>query len=155
VGVIGLSMGAAVACLVAARHAGVRAIVVDSIYSRLFPVLKRSIWQRYHLPALPWAWITWWAVQLVLRQRLTPLDPARLAARLTQPLLAIQGGEDRRVVPLLGREFYQGWAGPKERWFEPQVAHVGMFARHPQVYCDRVVSFFDRVFAAKAQRAER
>jgi hypothetical protein len=62
-------------------------------------------------------------------------------------LFAIQGGEDRRVVPLLGREFYQRWAGPKERWFEPKVAHVLMFASHPTEYCDRVAGFFDRVFA--------
>lgn len=72
------------------------------------------------------------------------LDPVVLARRCHQPLLAIQDGEDRRVVPLLGREFYRCWAGPKERWFEEQIAHVGMFARHPQEYCGRVAEFFDR-----------
>ena len=51
------------------------------------------------------------------------------------------------MVPLLGREFYRRWAGPKERWFEPHVAHVGMFARHPQAYGDRVAEFFDRTLA--------
>ena len=69
---------------------------------------------------------------------------AALVPRLRQPLFAIQGGEDRRVVPLLGREFYRRWAGPKERWVEPRVAHVGMFARHPEAYCRRVADFFDR-----------
>ena len=144
VGVLGLSMGAAVACLVAAACPEVRAVVVDSIYSRFFPVLTRSIWQRYHLPAVPWAWLTWGCVQVALGRRLARLDPVVLAARASQPLLAIQGGEDRRVVPMLGREFYQRWAGPKERWVEPTVAHVGMFARHPTEYCDRVANFFDR-----------
>ncbi|MBI4003483.1 MAG: alpha/beta fold hydrolase [Candidatus Omnitrophica bacterium] len=144
VGLLGLSMGAAVACQLAARERAVHAVVVDSIYSRLFPVLARSLWQRYHLPAIPWAWLTWWSLQLSLRRRLAPLDPAVLAYRCRQPLLAIQGGEDRRVVPLLGREFYRCWAGPKERWFEERIAHVGMFARHPQEYCNRVADFFDR-----------
>ena len=144
-GVLGLSMGAAVACQVAYRSPQVRAIVVDSIYSRLFPVLRRSLWRRYHLPTFPLAWVTWWGVQAALRARRSAGDPATLAPKLRLPLLAIQGGEDRRVTPLLGREFFRRWAGPKERWFEPQIAHVGMFAQHQRTYCDRVAAFFDRV----------
>lgn len=143
--VLGLSMGAAVVCQVALRYPGIRAIVVDSIYSRLFPVLKRSLWRNYHVPGFPWAWVTWWSLQLILWKRLASVDPVALAPRLRQPLFAIQGGEDRRVVPMLGREFYQRWAGPKERWFESKVAHVGMFANHPVEYCDRVAAFFNWV----------
>ena len=144
VGAVGFSMGAAVACQIAARHPEIRAVVADSIYSRFFPILKRAIKRRYHLPAIPWVWVTWWSLEIALGRRLRPLDPASLAPRLHQPLLAIQGGEDRRVVPMLGREFYRRWAGPKERWFESKVAHVQMFATHPQEYRDRVASFFDR-----------
>ena len=147
VGVLGFSMGAAVACQLAFRDPTVRAVAVDSVYSRLFPVLQRAIRQRYHLPAFPWTWLTWWSVQLALRKRLAPMDPVALAPRLHQPLFCIQGGEDRRVIPILGREFYQEWAGPKEQWFEPNIAHVGMFAAHPEEYCNRVADFFRRVLA--------
>ena len=144
VGVLGLSMGAAVVCHAALRCPEIRAVVVDSGYGRLFPVLQTVIWQRYHCPGVPFAWLTWWTLQLALRRRLARVDPVALAPQLLQPLFAIQGGADRRVPPPLAEELYQAWAGPKERWVEPQVAHVGMFAQHPQTYGDRVASFFDR-----------
>ena len=148
VGVLGLSMGAAVMCQVAASDPSVRAVVTDSLYSRFFPVLRAAIRQRYHLPAVPWAWVTWWTLQCLLGKRLASLDPVTLAPTLHQPLLAIQGGEDRRVDPALGQAFYNQWAGPKERWDDSAVAHVGMFTAHSQEYCNRVARFFDTVLTS-------
>lgn len=146
-GVLGLSMGAAVICQIALRSQDVRAVVVDSVYARLFPVLRGIIRQRYHLPGVPWAWLTWWGLQLALRRRLARYDPIALAPQLRQPLFAIQGGADQRIEPRLGQELYAAWAGPKERWFEPTVAHVGMFAERPEEYTNRVAGFFDRTLS--------
>lgn len=143
-GVLGLSMGAAVVCQAADRDAGISAVVADSPYARFFPVLRQSIRERHPWAGPFWARLTWWAVQAALRRRLARLDPAELARRLRQPLLAIQGGEDRRVAPALGQEFFDAWAGPKEQWFEPAIAHVGMFARQPEEYHRRVAEFFTR-----------
>lgn len=144
IGVLGFSMGAAVVCHLAACDPAIRAIVTDSLYSRLFPMIQQTIRERYHLPKFPWAFVTWWTLHILLRKRLRLLDPAELAPHLRQPLLAIHGGQDRRVAPQLGQEFYRRWAGPKQQWFDPAVAHVKMFAAHPQEYCDRVAQFFDQ-----------
>ena len=144
IGVLGFSMGAAVMCQVAAHEPAVGAIVTDSIYARLFPVIQQTIRERYHLPKLPWAVVTWWTLHLLLCRRLSLRDPSALAPHLHQPLLAIHGGQDRRVAPQLGQAFYQRWAGPKEQWFDPAVAHVKMSEAHPQEYCDRIARFFDR-----------
>ena len=143
--VVGLSMGAAIGCQVAARYPAVRAVVADSLYSRFFPVLRRAIRTRYHLSSVPWAWLTWWSVELALGRRLTPLDPAALAPHLSLPLLAIYGGADQRVIPVFWHEVYRRWAGPKEQWIEPNVAHVGMFMRDPRRYGDRIAAFLDHV----------
>ena len=144
IGVIGFSMGAVIACQLALRHPTIRAVVTDSAYSRFFPVLQRSVWRQHRLPSIPFAWIAWWMLQLALRKPLGPLDPAAVAARLHQPLLAIQGGEDQRVPPQFGEDVYARWAGPKERWCEPTASHVGLFDRQPQAYGDRLAAFFDR-----------
>ena len=145
--VVGLSMGAVVACQVAAHDPRIRALVLDSAYPRFFPILQQAIQRRYRLPAVPWAWVTWCSIQLRIGRRLTPLDPMVMAPRLRQPLLAIQGGADQRVPAEEARQLYQQWAGPKESWSDPSVSHVGMFARDPQRYCDRVAAFLNRHFA--------
>ena len=128
-------------CQIAAQHPEVRAVVTDSIYPQLFPVLRDAILERYRVPAFL-ARCTWWGLQLALRRRLGPRDPEALAARLTCPLLAIQGEADARVPEAWARVFYERWAGPKARWTEPEVMHVGMSAKSLEAYCDRVAAFF-------------
>ncbi len=145
VGAIGWSMGGAIVCQLAARKDTlVRAVVTDSIYSELFPMIARAIRERYHLGEFPWARLTWWSLEFRLRARLHVLDPAALALHLYQPLLAIHAGADQRVPPQWADEFYQQWAGQKERWCEPKAGHVSSFAARPDEYCHRVVEFFDR-----------
>lgn len=143
---LGLSMGGAIVCQAAARFSDIRAVILDSVYSRCFPIIRRTIRERYRLPGIPWAWVTWWALQLVLRTRLGARDPVALAPRLHQPLLAIQGGADARIASSTGEACYNRWAGPKERWFDPEAVHVGLFPNAPEEYCRRVAAFLDRVF---------
>ena len=145
VGILGWSMGASVACQVTARVPEVRAVVADSLFSHLFPLLQQFVREWYHVPPFPLVWITWWTIRLILRRPLAQIDPAALAPQLRQPLFAIQGGQDTRVPPQWGEAYYQRWVGPKTRWFEPDVEHVKMFARDPQAYGEKVAGFFDEV----------
>ncbi len=99
------------------------------------------------LPLVPFAWITWWVLQIALRARLGRRDPWSLAPRLRQSLLAIHGGRDRRIPEAEGDRYYRRWAGPKTRWIDPVIGHVRMYARHPEEYSRRVVAFFDEALA--------
>lgn len=148
-GVLGFSMGGAIACQAALRFPGVQAAVLDSPYARLYPVLARAIWTHYRLPG-PAAWLTWWGAHAWLRRRLARVDPVEAAPRLRQPLLLIQGGQDRRIAPGVSERLYDAWAGPKTRWTEPEVAHVSMFTRHHDEYLRRISAFFDQHVGAAA-----
>lgn len=145
---LGFSMGGAILCQAALRVPELRAVILDSVYGRCFPLIRRTVREEYHLPGIPWAWVTWGCVQAALRVRLSRRDPITLAPRLRQPLLAIQGGADQRVS-LDGTEtWYARWAGPKERWFDPEAIHVGLFGKDPDAYCRRIAQFLDRTAAA-------
>jgi alpha-beta hydrolase superfamily lysophospholipase len=144
VAVLGFSMGAAMFCQVADRRPDLKAVVTDSVYPRLFPAMRLVIRQRYRTPDVPFAWLGWWAAQGLLRTRLAPRDPVVLAGRLRHPLLAFQGGADARVSLADQEAFFARWAGPKERWLDPEAAHVSSWARDPAGYCRRVGAFLDR-----------
>ena len=147
-GVFGLSMGGAIACQTAARNPAVCALVLDSTYAHLYPILARAIKARYHLPRIPWAWITWASVQLALGRRLSKLDPVILARHLTQPLLLIHGQQDLTVPLDQAQAILAHWHGPTESWIEPSAAHVGIYALDPRGYGDRLAAFFDRWLTA-------
>jgi len=143
-GGFGVSLGGAVAIQTALRTARWRALVTDSTYARLFRVVARVVRRDYHLPEIPWAWMTWAGVQLALRCRLARLDPAALAMRARMPLLHIHGAQDQ-VVPLEeGDLLYQNWQGPKTRWIAPHAEHAGAHGGEPEAYVARVSAFFDR-----------
>jgi len=144
VGVFGLSLGGAIACQAAARFSEVRALVVDSMYARLFPIMADAIRRLYHLPALPWAWVTWLGVQVALGRRLSRVDPLVLASQIRRPILIIHGAGDESVPVEHARALYARWQGPKAQWIEPTVGHVGMSAADLAGYCDRVAGFFDQ-----------
>lgn len=146
-GAIGWSMGAVIACQLARRDASVRAVVLDSPYACLLPVLRRAFAQRYRWLPGTLMWPTWLILQAWLRAPLWRLDPIGLAPGLGQPLLVIEGGQDRRVAPGMSQALYTRWAGPKQRWHDPAVGHVGMFAAHPQEYCRRVAAHLQQAFA--------
>ena len=144
VGLYGLSLGGAIACQAAARYPVFGALVLDSTYARLFPILARAITTQYHLPAIPWAWITWLGAQVALRRCLSRLDPVVLARHSSVPLLLIHGAQDETVPLEHAHALSASWRGPKDQWIEPQAAHAGTSAINLHGYCDRVARFFDQ-----------
>lgn len=150
VGMLGWSLGGAIACQVASQQPQIKALALDSTFARLFPIAARTVKVRYRLPVVPFAWITWAGAQLALRHDLSTLDPLRLAAKLQIPLFWIHGQQDQVVSIAEGEELFAAWPGPKERWSDPRAGHVGTYASQPDEYVNRLADFFDRWLAPRA-----
>ncbi len=142
-GVMGVSWGGAFACQAADRYQEVKALVLDSTYARLFPILARVIRRDYHLPS-PFAWITWFCTQAVLAWPLGPKDPLAFARRAHLPCLMIHGEADQSVPLDDDKQLYTAWQGPKSQWIEPGAGHVVLSSVSPSTYCHRLVQFFDQ-----------
>lgn len=144
-GLLGFSMGATVMCQVAKRLPRVQAVIADSVYAKLFPVLCRGLWQERHVPAFPFVWCTWLGLEVFLGARLNQLDSIRFVSSLRQELLLIEGDKDLRVPRRSVDSWYAQWAGKKERWCEPDAGHVGVFPSKPEEYAQRAAQFFERM----------
>jgi dipeptidyl aminopeptidase/acylaminoacyl peptidase len=158
-GVIGYSMGAAVALMVAAREADVRAIVADSPFTSLREIVRYRLGRAAGRLASSWTQpLGAWIVALADRRlhsgfhfHFSDVDPLRDASALTQPLLLVHGLDDREVPPEHSRHIAAAAerAGiPLESWFVPGASHCQAYFLDRPVYCARVTEFFQRHLGA-------
>ncbi|MCI0458812.1 MAG: alpha/beta hydrolase [Gemmataceae bacterium] len=142
-GVYGISMGGAVAIMVAARDERIGAVAVDSPYSSLEETLGRHLTLMYPVPKMPFLWFV--LATYRLRFGIWPgrVSPQASAAGLSpRPLLLIHGAQDARM-PLTGAKRLLGGAGePKELWVVEGADHLGGFAADPSAYHARLAGFF-------------
>ena len=141
IGIIGYSMGAAVAILVAADNPGVRVVVSDSAFATIRDVIAFAF-RRRRLPVYPMLELTdlftrWWHGYPFAAVR--PLDAvARLAPR---PILFIHGGADRMTPVDNAYQLYEAARQPKQLWVVPGARHCGAYFADRQEYARRVTEF--------------
>jgi pimeloyl-ACP methyl ester carboxylesterase len=144
-GLIGFSLGAAVAVLVAAREPRIPAIVSDSGFLDYMPYLQRVPFYFMFLPS-------WFAFPIVLAGRIlmgadfSKVRPVKVVASVApRPIFFIHGASDR-VVPCHETEELHRVAGNPDNplWIIPGSGHVRSYARQPEEYVARVSQFFCR-----------
>ena len=145
VGLLGFSMGGAVAISTAPVTDAVAAVVADGTFARVRDALINGIARQYP-PAvaevlgrllLP-------AMSLRLGADVTLVDPIRWVRFLRAPLLLIHGGRDEYVSAESAHELYAAAREPKEFWFVPEAGHREVYELRPQEYRERVLGFFAR-----------
>jgi alpha-beta hydrolase superfamily lysophospholipase len=147
VGLMGYSMGASVAILLAARSPQIQAVVADSPFTGISEVVAHGAKQR-RLPArlvVPIAdAMTGWRYGY----RFGSVRPIEAVAAISpRPLLLIHGGTDSLIPVSHAHEFYAAARAPKELWIIDGMDHCGGYFADRAGYIDRVAAFFDRYLA--------
>ncbi len=146
-GVIGYSMGAAIAILIAATDPAIGAVVADSPFASIRDVLTHA-YQRRRLPPRFLLELT----DVINRWRygyqfeaVRPIDVvAQIAPR---SLFIIHGTADSLIPSSQGERLYEAAGEPKELWLVENVIHCGAYFADRPRYVQRVTEFFDRALA--------
>jgi uncharacterized protein len=142
----GVSLGAATMLLAAAQEPAIRAIVSDSAFTDIIPILEREVPKGSHLPQLftPGALFAARAIYGVDFYAVRPVDV--VASIAPRPIFFIQGTRDAFIPPSnMGDLATAARAAPNanvQTWLVPGAAHAQSFNTAGKEYVDRVVAFY-------------
>jgi fermentation-respiration switch protein FrsA (DUF1100 family) len=145
IGMLGVSMGGALAIQYAAGNTRVQAVVADCAFSSMNDTIATSVKWFTGLPPFPFApLIGFWAG----REggfSVAEIDTKKWIGRLSpRPVFLMQGGADKVISSNSGELLYQAAGEPKELWFDPALGHAKFFAERRDEYERRVLGFWDR-----------
>ncbi len=150
IGVLGLSMGGAVALMACATPGAAAAVVSDSAFADLWLMIKRA--QRGAAWPLRLANPGMSAMARILHGiEISEVSPARSLALSESPVLLIHGEEDE-VVPVSharllakasGSRFRADEDLPSNVWLVPEAGHLEAYRNASDEYAGRVAEFFD------------
>ncbi|MCQ3936994.1 MAG: hypothetical protein DPW18_08120 [Chloroflexi bacterium] len=138
VGAWGGSMGGATVILSAAEHPEIEAVVADSAFPSLEDVLRLNAPSRFLQPFVLF-WGEWHSSAEV-----DDVNPEAAIGRISPgAVFIIDGWEGAAVALNSPYRLYDAANEPKEIWVEDGVPHLGMYARDPRRYEEKVVEFFN------------
>ncbi|HJZ47631.1 MAG TPA: alpha/beta fold hydrolase [Roseiflexaceae bacterium] len=146
-GLIGYSMGASVAILLAAREPRVAGVVADSPFTGIAEVVAHGAAQLRLPPRLvvPMAdRLTAWRYGY----RFGAVRPIQAVAAISpRPLLLIHGGADSLIPVSHAHEFFATAREPKQCWIVEGADHCGAYFADRTGYIARVAAFFEQCLA--------
>ncbi|MBI5166224.1 MAG: alpha/beta fold hydrolase [candidate division NC10 bacterium] len=145
IGVLGLSLGGAVAILAAAQLKEIRAVAVEGVYASFPETVTRHLYLAYRLPKFPFTHLALWTFSLLFKVDIDRISPIESIGRISpRPLFIIAGGKDERMTPEEAWRLYQAAGEPKELWVVPGAGHLEARAVAGPEYERRVLYFFNK-----------
>jgi fermentation-respiration switch protein FrsA (DUF1100 family) len=152
IGVLGNSMGAAIAIRAAAILPQLKAVVSDSPFTSLEDSIEVGVRRRGPLgvwPLRPLAQFFGLKTIGIDPDLVRPIDDIDDIS--PRPVLIMHGGRDELIPEDAGARLYAAASEPKMLWYAPDAAHVELAAEYPDEYEAKVVAFLDA--ALKGQQA--
>lgn len=147
IGLLGISMGGAVALTVAAECPAVRAVVADSAFATLAGAVAHYL-RALRPPLRALYYLAMRGAEWQCRVRVAWIRPVEAARRLgDRPVLLIHGTADDVVPYAHARELLAALPGPCELWTLDGVPHAMARFHAREEYLARVTAFFARHLA--------
>jgi len=150
IGVLGFSLGGAVALMAGSNPNNFKAVVSDSAFADYSLMLKNSMkgFKRpltLCFPGMKFMAKTMYGIDI------SDISPARSIARSDTPVLIIHGEEDvlisadhaRRLGRAVGASFEEIDNGKETVWIVPGAGHMEAFRTQPETYVRNVTNFFN------------
>lgn len=149
VGLIGFSMGGAIALSTAPLSPMVIGVVSDSTFAELQTAILHATLER-GIPAFLSRFVSWLVIFLAgvrVRANLFSADPIHAIGKISpRPVLIIHGQADSSIPVSDAYLLYQAAREPKELWIVPNANHRMIEEVAAEEYRWRIVDFFDRAF---------
>jgi len=143
-GVLGYSMGAAIALMCSAHIPEVEAVVADSAFATHTSVVDYNVRRALHMPSAPFAWMADYLLGWRAGYHFRQVEPLRdIALIAPRPILLIHGGKDTVVDPHDAPLLYAAAQEPKELWIVPEADHCGAYFADRPLYVKKLVDFFE------------
>jgi fermentation-respiration switch protein FrsA (DUF1100 family) len=146
-GLIGYSMGAAIAIMAAARDPRAEVVVADSPFAAQRNPINRRLHQRLKLKwsGQPVLFIADYVQRWLLGYRFRDVEPLREIGDLgDRPILLIHGTADSIIDYQDSVMLYEAAPGPRELWLVQGVEHCGAYFLDRPAYIERVLQFLHR-----------
>lgn len=143
VGVMGVSMGGAVAVYSAAKYPELACVLAESTFLTYNGVVANWSWRRLKTPYFPLVWLTLFFVRRKLKADPEPYSPLYNAPKVKAPALFITGDNDDLVsVPDAERLYGVCGSERKQIWVVAGASHVKCAEVGGEVYKKKISAFF-------------
>jgi dipeptidyl aminopeptidase/acylaminoacyl peptidase len=144
IGLVGESMGAAIALQVAAHNPWVRAVWADSPFASLRRVTEEFVRRVTGLPGAVLNPVLWTTIQVANYRGkfdVRSVDPLALAARIKCPVHLVHGTADQVIAIAHSKAIYEALGGEKEIWFVEGARHARSIRHARLEYSSRLTRF--------------